>query len=229
MSSSDSASQINTVAATQCSSLCAIRDFDWSLLSGGEIYDKVSKRGARLGVPGNHILRKMMEMEIISTSASVNIARNRHDKEAQRNLFQCLDTHDAAKSMAVEVLKEYDRSQMSINNNSAIDVADINIRSGLQEGDISLNQKARIIHLVNTPEASALLEEYFSSNSNVPKAVRREILDDKRCRHKELWETIANDFYNNPCHEQTDSRVCHINPSEVPSIPLTRKNCGVYF
>ncbi|KAJ1437282.1 hypothetical protein B484DRAFT_392819 [Ochromonadaceae sp. CCMP2298] len=153
---------------------------EWDSLSGGEIYDRFIEKGAKLGTQANKMLRETQKHAHFTASVGLLLGKSREEKVKQRVLFANLST-PGLHFLRVQ-MKQLSRPP------GDGDEEDGDEGPGLDPEDMPANIRARASHLADDPASTNILELIFGG---VTKKARREMLDDKSTRNKDLWKLRA--------------------------------------
>lgn len=179
---------------------------DWGSLSGGEIYDRLGEKGAKLGYQANKLLRLLKRQKYIPAECPSTLAKKVTERSVQRMFF--VNLLPEGLSLLRNEMMKYFNPNASANANELLTE---------DEKDIPKNLRARAWHLADDPQSVGFLEVIFGG---VPKIERRAVTDDKNIRMENNWKILCDSFFNcahwkpeNPFH---DSRVEDIDPSKPP-------------
>jgi hypothetical protein len=192
---------------------------DWASLGGGEIFDRLLVKGAKLGTVANKMIRDLKHRGYVSEIFGKTLAKTKEERARQRIFFVILSDE------AVVFL----RTQMVIAV-TAMGGGSAPPPTVLLHADVSANVRARAMHVTDDPECIAFLELIFGG---VNKKARREMLDDKSTRTLGNWKTLPDDKFNNPMwrpeNTQSDGRVSSIDPSNPPLLPYLPEQLRTLF
>ena len=193
-------------------------EVDWMVESAGSIYDRLTKKGARMGIHGNKMIRLLKDRKFLSPSTQNTIGKNKKQRSEQRSAFVLMP------AAGVELL----RSEMQ-KYTTRCDSAD-DLLQGLDEYDIPKSLRARAWHLADDPRAVSYLEVIFGG---VNKKARRAHLDDKTQRNHTYWGDLCEEFFNNPEWQPqnpfSDSRVEDLKPENPPPEPYAPEELRSLF
>ena len=152
----------------------------WNAVPPEQIYDKFQLCGARLGIVANRIIKILVDMGHLSNPNNGNrriLAKTKKDKERDRSEFQRMSVG------GVQVLRDFMFDEgilVSENMYGAAGGNDDVEYPHLTTSEESINLQARAVHLAIEEETMVILEQIFACGSLVPKAARRQLLDDKK-------------------------------------------------
>jgi hypothetical protein len=193
------------------SSLIVDSSTDWKKLSGGEIFDRLVKKGNKLGIQGNKLLKMLTRTKFITSDVGTVLGKNNRDRRSQREHFANIS--EEGLSLLQEHMVTFYASPPS-----------------LDVGDISKNLRARAWHLADDAQATGYLEVIFGG---VGKAARRAEVDDKVTRTLGNWKHLCDNFFNSDswtpqnCFDNT--RVSEICPSRPPEVPFSPEELRSLF
>mmetsp|Transcript_1450 Transcript_1450/g.2372 ORF Transcript_1450/g.2372 Transcript_1450/m.2372 type:complete len:379 (+) Transcript_1450:66-1202(+) len=190
---------------------------DWNALNAGEIYDRLTQKGARLGTQANKMIRLLKKDKYLSEGFANVVGKTKPERELQRAAWV---------SMPTEALDKL-RAAMHKFANGVSDDEDGN---PLDAGDIPKNLRARAWHLADDPQSVGYLEVIFGG---VSKKERRAQLDDKATRSEAQWAHVCSEFFNNeswkPDNPFQDTRLLEIDPSKPPEEPYQPEVLRKFF
>ena len=203
--------------STSTASLVVDGSTNWRLLLGGEIYDRLVKKGNKLGHQGNKMVRLLHRSGFVPESVGTILGKSKREKEAQRELFVNL-SEEGLSFLRDEMTKFFESTEVP--NESSLDV-----------GDVSKNTRARVWHLADDPRAAGYLEVIFGG---VGKAARRAQLDDKSTRTINNWKILCDEFLNSPawCPDnpfEDCPRLVDIDPFHPPPTPFEAEELRSLF
>ncbi|KAJ1426018.1 hypothetical protein B484DRAFT_464354, partial [Ochromonadaceae sp. CCMP2298] len=164
----------------------------------------------------------MQKQAHLTASVGLLLGKKREDQEKQRVLFENLS---APGLLYLKVqMNQFSRPPGGGDEENGDE------RPGLDPEDVPANLRARAAHLADETASTSILELIFGG---VTKKARRETLDDKSTRNKDLWKLLCDDFFNSPNwmpeNEQTDTKVSTINPRAAPLEPYAPEKLRALF
>ena len=191
---------------------------DWLSESAGSIYDRFTKKGAKLGTQANKMIRMLKESKFLPSNTLNILGKNKEQRSQQRALFVLMP------AAGVELL----RHEMQQFMNPPFEEDEES--KCMDEYDIPKSLRARAWHLADDPRSVSYLEIIFGG---INKKARRAHLDDKTQRNKNYWQELADDFFNNPEWQPqnpfSDTRVVDIKPQNPPTDPYSAETLRALF
>ncbi|KAJ1422042.1 hypothetical protein B484DRAFT_433099 [Ochromonadaceae sp. CCMP2298] len=189
--------------------LASAAPVDWASLWGGEIFDRLLVKGAKLGTVANKMIRDLKHRGYVSESFGKTVAKTKEERARQRIFLVILSDEDVV----------FLRHQMVIATTAMCGGSE-QPPTVLAHADVSANVRARAMHMADDPECIPFLEIIFGGVNN---KARRKMLDDKSTRTLSNWKTLADEKFNNvlwrPENKQNDGRVSTFDPSNPPLLP----------
>ena len=183
------------------------QEVDWNALSGGEIYDRFTVKGAKLGHQANRMLRLLKQKNFIAKECPNTLGKVVKERNIQRSFFVNLLPEGLA--LLRNEMTKYSNPDAAMESSDTLNIEN--------ERDIPKNIRARAWHLADDPQSVGFLELIFGG---VSKVARRTFSDDKSVRTENQWKILCDSFFNcpswNPENQFDDSRVADIDPSKPP-------------
>lgn len=194
----------------------------WESKSLDNIYDlwTSKQKGLCLGIIANKVFKTLKENNFYD--GPPKLCHLKKDIHEQKENF--LKLCDGGKEIVYNILASNEIPAVLMTRDTELIVHNVKaLGKSTQIGNkiYDNNVLARIIHLAEAGNDNvSVLEDIFSSMTNIPRAGRRAVLDDPQERSNVKWNLLAEEYINNPewtpVNEFEDQRLNNIDPRLPP-------------